>query len=362
MKYFTAVILLIALTSVVPAQTQPTPPTPTIVTTIQVPPITTTVTIPGAPIKIAPFPGDKMSTELLAPGMRKVVKNAPFSAEGISESTQTLEDGNRIRRTFTTKMYRDSEGRYRRETTGNTGGGTGFSYSTYGAVSTYGFKDTISIFDPVAGVSYTLNPTDKTARTFNIRIAPGNGMFIYNGQMTSTTITPAQKAELEKKVAEAKANKLDKKVDVQVQPNVVVVPGVTVSGMGIGVGSGIGYTVGTSVIADSANSKTESLGMKSFEGVEAEGSRTVTTIEAGKIGNERPIEITYERWFSKELDMIVYSRNYDPRFGEQVYKLVNIDRSEPDSALFTVPSDYKITTTALPKVYTTTPTPPTKQQ
>lgn len=361
MKYFTAVILLIALTSVVPAQTQPTTPSaPTVVTTVQVPPITTTVTIPATPMKIVPFPGDKMNMELFAPGARKVFKNAPFSAEGISESTQTLEDGNRIRRSVTTKMYRDSEGRFRRESTGSTGGGTGFSYSTYGGVvSTYGFKDTISIFDPVAGVSYVLNPTDKTARTFSVQ----PGKFTFN--MTGPMITPAIKAQIEAKVAEAKIKQTEKtETQVQVKPNVVVVPNVSGTGMGIGVGGGgVGYTIsGGGVFTDNSNSKTESLGVRSFEGVEAEGSRTVTTIEAGKIGNERPIEITYERWFSKELDMIVYSRNYDPRFGEQIYKLVNISRSEPDSSLFTVPSDYKITTTAMPKVFVAPTQAPTKQQ
>jgi hypothetical protein len=50
---------------------------------------------------------------------------------------------------------------------------------------------------------------------------------------------------------------------------------------------------------------TGQLGTKSFEGVTAEGTRTVTVIEAGKIGNEKPIEIVYERWYSKEFDLIV---------------------------------------------------------
>jgi hypothetical protein len=99
--------------------------------------------------------------------------------------------------------------------------------------------------------------------------------------------------------------------------------------------------------------KTEQLGTKSFENVEAEGTRTVTTIEAGKIGNEKPIEIVYERWYSKELDLIVYSRHFDPRFGEQIYRLTNISRSEPDRSLFTVPSDYKVVAEPAVKIYTT---------
>ena len=45
----------------------------------------------------------------------KVVKGAPYSAQAISETTQTLADGNRITRKSTTLVYRDSEGRTRRE-------------------------------------------------------------------------------------------------------------------------------------------------------------------------------------------------------------------------------------------------------
>ena len=88
--------------------------------------------------------------------------------------------------------------------------------------------------------------------------------------------------------------------------------------------------------------RTEQLGMQNFDGVDAEGTRTITTIPADAIGNERPIEIVYERWYSKELQIIVYSRHLDPRFGEQTYRLTNINRSEPDPSLFQVPTSYRI--------------------
>jgi hypothetical protein len=37
------------------------------------------------------------------------------------------------------------------------------------------------------------------------------------------------------------------------------------------------------------------------------------------------------------------SRRSDPRSGETVYKLTNINRSEPAHSLFEVPADYSIT-------------------
>jgi hypothetical protein len=88
--------------------------------------------------------------------------------------------------------------------------------------------------------------------------------------------------------------------------------------------------------------KNESLGTRRIEGVEAEGVRMTTTIRAGAIGNDRPLEIVYERWFSKELQLIIFSEYRDPRFGEQTYRLINIKREEPDGALFTLPADYKV--------------------
>ena len=86
----------------------------------------------------------------------------------------------------------------------------------------------------------------------------------------------------------------------------------------------------------------ESLGKRVIEGVEAEGTKTVMKIAAGEIGNERPIEIVNERWYSPELQMLVYSRRSDPRSGETVYKLTNIQRSEPSRTLFEVPADYTV--------------------
>ena len=63
----------------------------------------------------------------------------------------------------------------------------------------------------------------------------------------------------------------------------------------------------------------------------------------GKIGNDRPITIVTEVWTSPELKTIVLSKRNDPRMGEQTFKLTNIQRSEPDPSLFTVPSDFTIT-------------------
>lgn len=87
---------------------------------------------------------------------------------------------------------------------------------------------------------------------------------------------------------------------------------------------------------------TESLGKKMIEGVEAEGTRSVITIPVGRLGNDHPLEIVSERWFSPELQVVVQSKHSDPRMGENTYRLTNIKRGEPDASLFTVPPGYRI--------------------
>jgi hypothetical protein len=90
------------------------------------------------------------------------------------------------------------------------------------------------------------------------------------------------------------------------------------------------------------NAVKEDLGKQNIEGVEAQGTRVAITIPAGEIGNERPIEIVNEHWYSTELQIDVMTRHSDPRTGETTYRLTNINRSEPSKSLFEVPSDYTV--------------------
>jgi hypothetical protein len=88
--------------------------------------------------------------------------------------------------------------------------------------------------------------------------------------------------------------------------------------------------------------KTEDLGTQNIEGVAAKGTRSIVTIPAGEIGNDRPIDIVSERWYSPDLGLVVMSRHSDPRMGETTYRLTHLQSSEPSKALFQVPSDFKL--------------------
>jgi hypothetical protein len=280
-----------------------------------------------------PAPAPKVLAEISA-SSSKIVKGAPFSAEAISESTQVLADGNRIVRKWTEKLYRSGDGRFRRE-------GSGIPGSAFGAVVSS--NGGVTILDPTGGARYTLNTDDKTVRSYTLKTTTpvvvggqindelrrkleaqqdSGGAIILNGQ-GSTNASALEAA----KVAEfkAKADEIRAVVTAQVA---------------------VAATAAVPAMPSVGNSKwetrTEQLGIQNFEGVDAEGTRTITTIPADAIGNERAIEIVYERWYSKELQLIVYSKHSDPRFGEQTYRLTNINRSEPDPSLFQVPTSYRL--------------------
>src|SRR6185437_3752240 len=174
----------------------------------------------------------------------RVVKNAPYSADMITETTQALPDGNRIHQTITVHVYRDSEGRTRTEQ----------PLSALGALAPGSDLPTvIFIHDPVAGANYALNPRNKTVTKSGWRQMGGRG----GPRKGHSETLPKQ------------------------------------------------------------------------------------TIAAGEIGNEKPIESLTERWYSPDLQINLLVKQSDPRMGETVTRLVNINRSEPTKSLFEIPSDYK---------------------
>jgi hypothetical protein len=88
--------------------------------------------------------------------------------------------------------------------------------------------------------------------------------------------------------------------------------------------------------------KKESLGTQTINGVLAEGTRTTHTIPAGQMGNDKAIQITSERWYSPDLQIVVKSTRTDPWSGTTTYAVTNIQRTEPAATLFTVPSDFTV--------------------
>ena len=261
----------------------------------------------------------------------KPVKGAPYSAQSVTEIVQALADGNRIVRKNTAAIYRDGEGRTRRD-------------QTLGAIGPFAAAgdppQTFFINDPVAGVNYILDPRSRTARKIALpkwHLEEGKGGTI----RTVITTDPSKKT----------GPKIVTEEVVGTAP--VAASRVTVQGRHAGAGEfevavpahphGDGFGVTEfHRHPSSADVKKEELGKQTIEGVEAEGTRTTTTIPAGAVGNEAPIQIVSERWYSPELQTVVMTRHSDPRFGETTFRLTNINRSEPARSLFEVPSDYTV--------------------
>jgi len=109
------------------------------------------------------------------------------------------------------------------------------------------------------------------------------------------------------------------------------------------------------------NTTTESLGTQTINGVSAQGTRTTRTIPAGEIGNEKPIVIVTEKWYSTDLQAAVMIKRTDPRMGESVFQLTNIQKQEPAATLFQVPSDYTVKTGHGGHNHSAAPAPATEQ-
>jgi hypothetical protein len=246
------------------------------------------------------------------------VKNAPYSGEEINEMYQVLADGTHIQRESRAMVYRDSEGRTRRET-----------------------PDNIVINDPVAKTTYILNPKTMAAqklpmrggfayiRKDNINAGAGPGaLSTFTMRMESDGGTPTitvngetlDAKKVQELIAQAKANGDQVTFMKDGLPPLPAIAG--------------------EAMAVPRKPAGESLGAQTIEGVSAQGTRSVNTIKAGTIGNDRDIEVTGESWYSPELQTTILSKHNDPRTGEETFRLTNINRNEPAAYLFQVPSGY----------------------
>ena len=235
------------------------------------------------------------------------VIGAPYSAEAITDVVQQLFDGNRIVRQNKAQISRDSNGRTRRE--------QGFAMFGPLVNGPHGNEvRSVQISDPATGSLVMLDLHGRTAHRMPAppRLMLRNKIAGINGNAgINVDKIHVEKLEMALPPPEARGGVMFNRVE-------------ALSAM----------RVEKPVI--------ESLGTQFMEGVAVEGSRTTHTIPAGQIGNELPINIVSERWFSPDLKVLVMSRQSDPRFGETTYRLTNITRADPSPQLFEIPADFKI--------------------
>jgi hypothetical protein len=217
------------------------------------------------------------------------ITGQPYSAEQESEHSQTLADGTHIQRKgMVSRLYRDSEGRTRTERVPF----AGLRKTAGEEVPTL-----IQIFDPVEGYSYTLDSQKHIAHRVAVEVrgaATGN---VNRAPGTTRELALARKP----------------------------------AGLPVSSRASAGREL-----------KNEPLGTQEIEGVPVEGTRITITTPAGAEGNDRPLAHVCERWHSAELDLTLLSKCTDPRSGRIIMRMLNLDRGEPDPALFRVPADYTV--------------------
>jgi hypothetical protein len=244
-------------------------------------------------------------------GGQVVVGKPAFGTEE-RHSVQVLGDGTRIEHTDSSAWYRDDKGRTRVET-----GPPGSSM--------------ITIQDPVAGTLVTLDTATRTARKMQSVVPPppppggqpagiaaaGNGVMVQGVFTNSTPPMPGSPMAAVTLPALATPGNMS----ISSAPHAFAVRRVENNGQ---------------------PPVTTDLGSQIINGVTAQGTRNTLTIPLGQIGNDRPIQVVDEHWYSSDLQMPVRTSNSDPRFGDATWQLTNIVRSAPDPSLFQIPSDYTI--------------------
>jgi hypothetical protein len=224
-------------------------------------------------------------------GAGEVVTAAPYTATATTESTQVLADGNKIVNKTSSFVARDSQGRTRRET----------DLHRIGTMQVDSPK-MVFINDPTMHTQYIFTPGGEGTKVIR---SEGNWK-------EGPQILDLRSGKGERRVNEKVIMKVGGPHDLQQSKE------------------------------NSEQVKHEDLGTQTIEGVSAQGKRETVTIPAGEIGNERPIEIVTETWFSPELHTMVLRKHSDPRLGDSTYRLTDIKRNEPDASLFQPPAGAKL--------------------
>ena len=86
----------------------------------------------------------------------------------------------------------------------------------------------------------------------------------------------------------------------------------------------------------------DSLGQQSIGDLTTIGTRETITVSAGTFGNDRPLTLTREFWYSPDLKTNLAVTRSDPRLGSYNIHLNVQSRDEPSPDLFTIPADYTI--------------------
>jgi hypothetical protein len=93
---------------------------------------------------------------------------------------------------------------------------------------------------------------------------------------------------------------------------------------------------------DETTVTTDDLGSKIIGGVMCTGTRTVTTLAAGAIGNAEPLQRSEEVWTANDLQIVVAETDISPMLGTRTVTMVSLERTAPSAGRFNLPKGLAI--------------------
>ena len=316
-------------------------------------------------VQIAP-PPISISSAMLgisSPLGAQAAAGKPMFAEFITEHHQSFIDGNRISRTTASCIYRDAVGRIRRESQLSVPGfPAGFSASTF-----------ITIVDQQLGYGYVLDPQEMIAHRYELNAAVPSYVARLSTQSVGSALLGS---DLKQPAASGAAPAASEAASTTTHWHMHVFssrhsrataestsapgPAQDASAPGASGGSASGelssgflsensdlpsapaMRIDQPFLAAPNPMRTENLGEQSILGFRVRGTRVLTTLAAGQIGNDRPIDIVSEQWFSPELEVVMRSMHRDPWAGEFTTTVTRVNRGDQPASLFEIPAAYKV--------------------
>ncbi len=237
-------------------------------------------------VGIAPvLPGmfEPLTTGGLLDGL--FVRNQPYSATFESETVRRAPDGTSNTSQTVTRVWRDANGRTRREQ---------IFYPTGAIPSATDAAQSVVIFDPAAGWGYALNQANRTAQRHRLPATLPLGT-LFDNQVPLLV-----------------------KILRQENPAAGTPPQ--------------SFTLAAPLALP--------LGIQTINGVAATGRRVTLRLPAGAVGNQAAVDAVYETWIAADLQMLVKAVVGNPASGTHTFQLKTISRANPAPGLFAVPSDY----------------------
>lgn len=293
---------------------------------------------PPITVQIAPPPISIASSMLglSSPLGAQSAAGKPIYAEFITEHHQNFTDGNRISHSTFSSIYRDAQGRIRRESQLSVPGlSAGIAASTF-----------ITIVDHPLGYGYVLDPQEMIAHRYELNAAGPSYVARLHAQAAGRALLPP---DAKQPPAAAAANTATSSATASqwrthafsahhIHPAMDGGPGADDAASS----SAPSMRIDQPFLAAPNPVRTENLGEELILGYRAHGTRVVTTLPAGQIGNDRPIDIVSEQWFSPDLELVMRSLHRDPWAGEFTTTVTQVVRGDQPAALFQVPPPYRV--------------------